>query len=86
MNTKQGCESSSVQLISSFLKIFLCQNFNFFFYFQPRLFLAFYPDFTVFFLVFCMWPLTPLTKTGTPFSDKPELYVKGSTGKFEEII
>ena len=26
------------------------------------------------------------TKTGTPFSDKPELYVKGSTCKFEEII
>ena len=31
----QGCESSSFQLISSFLKIFLCQNSSFFFYFQP---------------------------------------------------
>ena len=31
----QGCESSSFQLISSFLEIFLCQNFTFFFYFQP---------------------------------------------------
>ena len=31
----QGCESSSFELIFSFLKIFLCQNFSFFFYFQP---------------------------------------------------
>ena len=31
----QGCESSSFQLISSVLKIFLCQNFSFIFYFQP---------------------------------------------------
>ena len=31
----QGCESSSFQLISLFLKIFLCQNFSLFYYFQP---------------------------------------------------
>ena len=31
----QGCESSSFQLISSFLKIFWCQNFSLIFYFQP---------------------------------------------------
>ena len=32
---EQGCESSSFQLISSFLKNFMCQNFSFFFYFHP---------------------------------------------------
>ena len=32
---KQACESSSFQLISSFLKIFWCQNVSFFFSFQP---------------------------------------------------
>ena len=32
---QQGCESSSFQMISSFLKKFLCQNFSFFFDFQP---------------------------------------------------
>ena len=31
----QGCESPSFELISSFLKMFLCQNFSFFFYFEP---------------------------------------------------
>ena len=31
----QGCESSSFQLISSFLKILVCKNFSFFVYFQP---------------------------------------------------
>ena len=38
----QGCESSPFQLISLFLKILLCQNFSFFFHFQP-IFWHFYP-------------------------------------------
>ena len=58
----QGCESSSFQLISSFLKIFLCQNFSFFFYFQP-IFWHFYPISRCFSLSFvcglshlwCIW-------------------------------
>ena len=54
----QGCESSSVQLISLFLKIFLCQNFCFFIYFQPVF--SIFTQFMLFFLVFCLWPLTPL--------------------------
>ena len=44
---RQGCESSSFQLISLSLKIFLCQNFSFFFYFQPI-----FGIFTQFHLVF----------------------------------
>ena len=31
----QGCESSSFQLNSSYLEVFLCQNFSFCLYFQP---------------------------------------------------
>ena len=54
----RGVRVPSFQLISSFLKIFWCRNFSFFFHFQPIL--SFYHDFTLFFLVFCLWPLTPL--------------------------
>ena len=35
LRQNQGCESSSFQLIPSFLKIFFCQNLSFFFYFWP---------------------------------------------------
>ena len=53
----QGWETSSFQLISLFLTIFLCQNFSLFFYFQP-IFGIFTQVHTVF--VFGHWPLTPL--------------------------
>ena len=58
---KQGCESFSFQLISSFLKISCVKISAFSFIFS--LFWAFYPDFMVFFLVFYMWPLTPLNES-----------------------
>ena len=57
--TCQGCESSSFQLIFSFLKIFLCQNFSFF-SFLFSLFLAYSPNFMLFFLIVCLWPLSAL--------------------------
>ena len=77
INKTQGCESSSFRLISSFLKIFLCQNFSFFLIIFS-LFLTFDPDFTVFFLIFCMWPLTPLKtkqKQKTKTKHLPLIYV-----------
>ena len=45
-----GCESSSFQLISLFLTIFLCQNYSFFFYIQPifDIFTQFHTVFLVF--------------------------------------
>ena len=55
-----GVCSSSFQLISSFSKFFLCQNFSFFFYFQPIFVIFTRFHITLFFLVFCLWPLTPL--------------------------
>ena len=54
----QGCESSSFQLISSFLKIFLCQNFSFFFYFQPIF--GILPNFRLFFPFFFVCGLSHL--------------------------
>ena len=60
MHWNQGCESSSLQLISSDFKIFSFFSFNFSPYF------AFYADFKLFFPVFCQWTLTPLWNTGEP--------------------
>ena len=55
------CESPSFQLISSFFFFFRfsCVKISAF-SFVFSLFLIFYPDFTVFFLVLCMWPFIPL--------------------------
>ena len=49
----QGCECSSFWLITSFLKIFLCQIFSFFFYFQPisGIFTQFHTVFPPFFFL-----------------------------------
>ena len=61
----QGCESSSFQLFPLVWKFSCAKISAFSFIFS--LFLAFNPDFTVFFLVFCMKPLTPLYSTWTHF-------------------
>ena len=53
-----GCESFSLQLISSFLKNNLVPNFQFFLNFQP-IFGNFDKFYDVFF-AFCLWPLTSL--------------------------
>ena len=57
-------ESFSFQLTFSFLKIFICQNFSFFFYFQPNL--AIFTQFHAVFPCFCLWSLTPLISDQDP--------------------
>ena len=60
----QGYKSSFFSADFLFLKIILCQNFSFFFYFQPIFgilpcFHSVFP-WCFFFFFFCKWPLTPL--------------------------
>ena len=57
--TLQGCESSSFSWFPRFWKFSGAKISAFSFIFSR--FLSFYPDFTLVFLVFCLWPLTPLT-------------------------
>ena len=66
MLSLQGCESSSFSWFP--LWKFSCVKISAF-SFIFSIFLAFFPDFTIFFLVFCMWPLTPLSLVVTAGSN-----------------
>ena len=79
----QGCESSSFQLISSFLKIFLCQNFRFFFYFQPIC--GILPNFMLFPFFVCVASHTFVFCIGSLLPRFAELGISGGTASPTKI-